>query len=113
MYGAVLVVTLPNAGTYFINGQETIVSGDPSAGIYVECSLSTYPGDVAPQGAPDSSGVVSPSGIITLPLNGYFVAQTAPMTVYVSCYYTASNPNVQPTQPIYSQAGNLTAVQVK
>jgi hypothetical protein len=113
-YGTVNVITLPNVGTYNINGQQSIVSGDAVAGIFVECFLSDYPnGGVPPQGAPDSIGIVAPGGLITIPLNGYYIAQNAPLMLYVSCRYAAADYRVQPTQPVYSQAGTLTATQVR
>jgi hypothetical protein len=112
--GTVSQITLPNPGVYVLNGQQLIQNQNLNGGIYVSCSLSDDSG-LYVQGLPESLATMGSQGAATLPLNGYYVVQTAPKTIYVQCNYgpLASDLNVSLSQPVTATGGTLTAIQVK
>ena len=104
-------ITLPNAGTYIIGGQNTFYNSDSTNASEVDCYV--Y--------GPDSSGgtivlnTVGPSyadvgadhGFATIPFNGYFVAPSAGSQLQLECE------NLGNSMSLYSTGGALTAIQVQ
>jgi hypothetical protein len=98
-------LVLPNVGTYVIGGQQTIVSLNPGSGsIFAECYLSD--GVNQSPGLTISNQSVSFSTI--LPLAGYYVAQSAPITLTEYCAVSDSDASDSSAHP-----GVLTAIQVQ
>jgi IPT/TIG domain len=108
-------IFLPKVGTYVIGGQQLISNIDNKVGGYVECHLTSSwaPNDPLANGAPQSGAMILPSGEVTLPLNGYYIAQQANTTLYLECFYSGTDAGQFSSDMVAGQYGTLTAIQVK
>jgi hypothetical protein len=100
-------IVLPNTGIYLISGQEEVYNNSTAVG-YGSCYV-LYDTDVEGPGLPVGGFSLQPDSFLTLPLNGYFVATTAPTTLVVQCLWGGSS-------NLLTQAGPgsiLTALQVQ
>lgn len=105
---SIVSINLPNVGTYILGGQQTIENDDTSVGGTIECTVMDSLG-VVPSGAPVSIGSIPAGGSLTLPLNGYVVTTTAPMTLSVECEILVGSPSKVVVPP----GGAITAIQVQ
>jgi hypothetical protein len=94
-------LVLPNVGTYVIGGQQTIVNGDPTNPSQAQCFL--YDGTSQRPGLLVNNFTVGADFTAVIPLAGYYVAQSAPITLVEECQ--SSN--------ALAQQGVLTAIQVQ
>jgi hypothetical protein len=104
----VLSIVLPNVGTYILGGEEFLQSRDnPNSGI-ADCQGfdNPDPGVGFQLGLPWGIGNVAANGYLTFPLNGYYVATSAPTTIYIECYSNGQT-NIE------TSYGVLTAIQVQ
>jgi hypothetical protein len=103
---AVNSLVLPNVGTYVIGGQQTISSLNPSSigTIVAECFLS----DGVNQSPGLTTSTQSLSFSTILPLAGYYVATSAPVTLTEYCGVSDSDVSDSTAHP-----GLLTAIQVQ
>jgi hypothetical protein len=107
--GTVNAIVLPKAGTYVIGGQQTLIVDPTTALTPVLCYTSNQAGSstALTDGPYSMTTVQAPGGYVTLPLSGYYIAETAPVTIYLECrYFGVESVVVQLT-------GTLTATQVK
>jgi hypothetical protein len=106
--GTVNAIVLPKVGTYVIGGQQTLIVNPTTAVTPVLCYTSSQAGGTALTYGPYSmSTVQAPGGYVTLPLSGYYVAETAPVTIYLECEYWGVD------SVVTQIAGMLMATQVK
>jgi hypothetical protein len=107
--GTINAIILPKAGTYVIGGQQTLLVYATTALTPVLCYTSNQAGSetALPDGPYSMTTVQAPGGYVTLPLNGYYTAETAPVTIYVECRYFGVESTVA------QLTGTLTATQVK
>jgi hypothetical protein len=109
-------IILPNVGTYVIGGQQEFFNNDPKVQAYLSCTLVSNWAVETPlaNGAPQSSATVPPASSATLPLNGYYVADQAPTTLYLECAYGGTDYGMVFSSDLEAaQGGSLTAIQVK
>jgi hypothetical protein len=97
-------LVLPNVGTYVIGGQQTIVSEDPVDTSQAECYL--YDGVNQSPGLMVSTQYVGPNLDTVIPLAGYYVARSAPITLNEWCV-------VNDVSLSFANPGVLTAIQVQ
>jgi hypothetical protein len=107
-------IFLENAGTYVIGGQEAFFNFDLKATVQLQC----FVGDVmplnviaVPAGTPQSWVTIPPYSSVTVPLNGFYIAQAA-TTLYVECRY-GNNVGGTPVDVVSIAGGTFTAIQVK
>jgi hypothetical protein len=104
-------ITLPNLGTYVIGGEQTFYNADSGHSGQVSCYLWGPDGQGGSQTLLTVPGVgidvvASLSGVV--PLNGYYVAQTAPAVLQLECQnFGGGSTNLQ------AYGGTLTAIQVQ
>lgn len=107
----VISIDLANAGTYVLGGQLVITNNDSSIIAGIGCKVLDTSG-ASPLGVPNPYATIQPGNEpVTIPLNGYYIATTAPVTLSVECQeggYGGSPSSVQ----IYP-GGAFTAIQVK
>jgi hypothetical protein len=111
-YGNVYTITLPNVGAYLIAGQVEIENSNTNP-IDVYCHMADNARGVSAIGLPSSIGGTHGGGAVTVPLNGYYVAQTAPITLYVSCAYGVQDPKDAIPEPVYVSTVSLAAPQMQ
>jgi hypothetical protein len=101
-------ITLPNAGTYVITGQQTF-SADPTTTYVtpVTCFTTNQAGSNVPlpNGPYAFTTITPPGGYATLPLNGYLTV-TGPTTIWEECIYWG-------TEVLDSINSSIAATQVK
>jgi hypothetical protein len=104
---SVNVITLPNAGTYIIGGQESALAYTTTEAQPVICYTSAQAGGTTPlvDGPSSFTTIQAPGGYVTIPLNGYYVA-TAPTNIWVVCRYYGQG-------VVATFNGTITATQVK
>ena len=104
---SVNAMTLPNAGTYIIGGQEIAFAYSTTEAQPVYCYTSLQAGGTTPlvDGPASWSTIQAPGGYVTLPLNGYYVA-TGPTNIWVVCRYYGQG-------VVATFNGTITATQVK
>ena len=100
-------IVLPNPGTYLISGQEEVVNNSSEAGA-ATCYV-MYDVDVEGPGLPVTQFALAPNQYLTFPLNGYFVASSAPTTLVVKCLWSGGTEMIAQGGP----GSILTAVQVQ
>lgn len=105
-YTPILSITLPNAGTYIIGGQQVVTNFDPNNENFLGCAVSDANFNVG-AGLPYSQDNLEANEIKTIPINGYYVASVAPMRLTFECYSTLA------TGTMAASYGTFTAVQVK
>ncbi|HTB97589.1 MAG TPA: hypothetical protein VK716_11310 [Terracidiphilus sp.] len=105
--GTVNAITLPNAGTYLITGQENLLASPTTAVTPVLCYTTNQAGSATelPTGPYSMTTIPSGGGYVTLPLNGYYTV-TGPTAVYLVCRYFG-------VEAVSTWYGTLTATQVK
>jgi hypothetical protein len=109
-------LSLPNAGTYVLAGQEEFFNNDPKVQAYVSCHFVSNWDVNTPltNGAPLASMTVPPASSATVPLNGYYIAQQPSTTLYLECFYGGTDyGELFSSNVIAGQYGSLTAIQVK
>lgn len=106
-------ITLQNTGTYVLGGMETFSNPDTANAGKVFC----YVSDSSRQtlaGNPGSAANIQPQGNVTLPVNGFYTALTAPTYLYLYCNSGEANGNTPVPNGVFAYAGGvLTAVQVQ
>ena len=110
----IIGVQLSNAGTYILGGQVSIYNADTAIDAYPSCYLlsSTNVFDPLRNPAPAPFAHLNAEQGITLPLNGYFVAQQANIILYLECNY-GGNLQDQFSSAVQVSAATLTATQVQ
>ncbi|HLY41273.1 MAG TPA: IPT/TIG domain-containing protein [Terracidiphilus sp.] len=105
-YATILSITLPNAGTYVLGGQQAIVNEDTANGAYIFCDVKDSSGFIG--GLPISWSSLAASETRTIPINGYYVASSASTQLIFQCISEG------PSQTLYSAgSGTFTAIQVQ
>ena len=104
--GDLIAIDLPNPGTYSIYGAQNFFNADGMNGAYFSCNMFDPSGQSIGT-IPESAGSVGPLGTATLPIVGYYVAQTAPVHLLLACVYGG------PSQDFEANPGILTAIQVR
>ena len=116
-WAPVSTIVLPNPGTYIIDGGESInmTQYSPFQVGVAMCELlpqGNLPGNPFPVGLPRSvftTGALDNQNVL-LPLHGYYVATTAPLTLTLYCFAgSAATVTAEPT----SSGSTLTAIQVQ
>jgi hypothetical protein len=107
-------IFLPTAGTYVIGGQQIIANSDTAfpGAIYCFVAPSFAPGDMDLVGVPSAYATVPPGSDLTVPLNGYYIAQQAETTLYVQCAYSSTNAGYFSSN-MSAGGGAFTAIQVQ
>jgi IPT/TIG domain len=106
-------ITLTKPGTYIITGNQVLANGDSNL-LQASCQFSLSP-SFTPAGLNSLPQVVENlpgNGFITLPLNGFYTVQTAPVTLYVFCQ-GAPTSDSDSNSVVYNEGGVLTAIQVQ
>lgn len=112
-------ITLPNTGTYIIGGNQTLyASGDPAVPTLGFCQFSfTSPfqgGQTMPPSLASPGAEIFPDGVATLPLDGFYTARVAPLTLYLYCTANALTPETETgVSGLYGGATQITAIQVQ
>jgi hypothetical protein len=103
----VMQLTLPTTGTYFVWGNQMLFNND-AAEYSVHCLIveDTVHGEL--NSLPQTLSTLSPNGGLTIPLSGFYVATTAPVTLDVLC---SADPG--PASGVELDAGSLLAVRVQ
>jgi hypothetical protein len=101
-------VTLPNPGTYQISGQQVIFNGDTAASVLLLCDFTGSNGQLLSYTLPIVEATINAADSVTIPLNGYYVATTAPAPISLNCSFNGPSDNT--VSAVY---GTLTATQVK
>lgn len=104
-YSTILSISLPNTGTYILGGQQAVQNEDPSNGASLYCDVRAN--DAFAQGLPISWSNLAAGEIRTIPINGYYVASTAPTQLIFRCF---SQGGQNLSAPYY---GTFTAIQVQ
>jgi hypothetical protein len=106
-------ITLPNTGSYILNGQVHFQNQNFNGPISVQCYLADSSETVS-EGLPPSTATILPDFDGTLPLNGIYVVQSAPKILTLLCSY---GPVLDYTSdlvaPVNATDGVLTAIQVQ
>jgi hypothetical protein len=102
----IAAITLPNAGTYIISGNESLGNGDETNAASFGCYFSDPSGNQVPT-VPVSGLTVAPGQKVMVPINGYYVATTGSVKLVLVCLYSGAS------QYFQAQGGILTAIQVK
>jgi hypothetical protein len=103
-------VNLTKTGTYVIAAQQQLGTGSHSAQVY--CTISKTPGDVINSAGPGLLPTFQDEAANTsfnLTMSGFYTAQTAPVTLYLSCFANEGTNLVD----VSSSGGTMTAFQVQ
>ena len=106
VWGRFSVAILKNPGTYILTGQ-LMVSNDQSKTANVACTVHDALGN-SQQTAPWSVVQIGPSGYVTLPANGIWVAAQANTSIWRECQVDDGSTNVQT-----DGTGSFSAIQVQ
>lgn len=100
-------ITLANAGTYVLGGQQVIINRDLNNTVTVRCLVT----DINVQNAGATAlATLSPNSTLTLPLGGYYTVTSAPTTLIEGCSYDGPSSEVL----AFSSPGSvITAIQVQ
>jgi hypothetical protein len=103
-------ITLNNPGVYVLGGAQILSDGDTSGGYAtITCQLQDGLGT---SGLPSADGFIMPTTLTTLPINGYYFAQSVPVTLTLTCSYVNA-PSQPVTDIVVAIGGSLTAIQVQ
>jgi hypothetical protein len=109
-------VVLAKPGTYVISGEQVLYDDDNNTEMGAECGFSLSPDPtnfmIGPRipSFPVVYGSIRPASYLTLPLNGFYTTQTAPVTLYVICIPVAAANSTAAVVDV--GGGSLSAVQV-
>jgi hypothetical protein len=108
-------IILPKVGTYIIGGQQAFLNNDTKVPATVFCHfVSNWAvNNILADGAPQSIMSIGAGGALTLPLNGYYIAEQAPTTLYLECFYSGTNSGQFSSDVQAIANGALTAIQVQ
>src|SRR6202012_5908127 len=111
---ALLEVNLSKAGTYIIGGEQTFSNYDASHSANIVCFLATSSQSFGPAASslPASWEDLPAGGNVTVPLNGFYTVQTAPVTLFAFCFYQGVQGSSSVASEIEVGSGALTAIQV-
>ncbi|HEX3892092.1 MAG TPA: IPT/TIG domain-containing protein [Terracidiphilus sp.] len=106
----VMQLTLPTTGTYFVWGNQILFNND-SASYQIFCTIveDTVHGEL--NSLPQTLSILPPNAVgggVTIPLSGYYVATTAPITLDLVC---EADPG--PASGVELDGGSLLAVRVQ
>lgn len=105
-------LTLPNAGSYLIVGQVQVNNINQNSGVLAGCNL--WDLTEGPQtGLPNWAGYVGPDASVVMPMNGFYVAKTAHVTLLLRCSYAPASFPDNLTQPVNALNVSLAAAQVQ
>jgi hypothetical protein len=110
---ALLEVTLAKPGTYVIGGEQTFSNVDLSRSANITCYLATSAASMLPAASslPESWEYMPGGGNVTVPLNGFYTVQQAPVSLYAFCFYQGVGGGTSASQ-VDIENGALTAIQV-
>jgi len=105
-WGKFSVAILKNPGTYILTGQ-ILVDNQESKGGIVTCTVLDALGN-SQQTAPYSLAQIASLGVVTLPVNGIWVATEANTSIWLECQSDGNSTNLQT-----DGTGSFSAIQVK
>jgi hypothetical protein len=112
---ALLEVRLAKPGTYVIGGEQTFSNEDSSHSANFVCYLATSAESMTPAAfsLPASWEYLPGGGNVTVPLNGFYTVQQAPVSLYAFCFYQGVAGGASVASQVSIGNGALTAIQVK
>jgi hypothetical protein len=111
---ALLEVNLSKPGIYVIGGEQTFSNIDTSHSANITCGLATSAQSLFSPALslPPSWEYLPSGGNVTVPLNGFYTVQTAPVTLFAFCFYQGDAGSTSVASEIEVEGGALTAIQV-
>ena len=110
---ALLEVNLPKPGTYVIGGEQMFANEDSSHSANINCFLSTSAqSPFFSASLPPSWEYLPAGGNVTVPLNGFYTVQTAPVSLFAFCFYQGVGGGASVASQVDVETGALTAIQV-
>ncbi|HEY1806252.1 MAG TPA: IPT/TIG domain-containing protein [Terracidiphilus sp.] len=108
-------VSLAKAGSYFISGSEILSNADPNHYALTFCQLvGAVGGPLSEYTLPDAFMTLPAGGQVTIPLIGYYVVTTPPVSVNVDCGWQGNlNDSAEISSEVDAVGGTLTAIQVQ